>query len=193
MTSWQNLEEALAYGRELLRGEQVRLREVRDGDYPQLVEWWSDPEVAVLQAGWVRPVPAGATTEMMRSWSANSGNDAGFAVERLEDDALLGQATLFGVGKDRCATLAIVLGPAYWSSGYGSDAVRVLVRYGFGEMALHRIELDVFAFNTRAIAAYQRVGFVLEGRRRQAIFHDGQWHDDVQMGLLIDDWVAARS
>jgi len=71
--------------------------------------------------------------------------------------------------------------------GFGTDATRLAVRYGFREMGLHRIELHVLAYNERALAAYQRVGFVVEGRRRDAVFHDGRWHDEVLMAVLRSD------
>lgn len=190
--SWQGMSDAIDYANSLLRGENVRLREVREPDLAQLADWWNDPAVKVLQTLWVRPTPTAGTIDLMRGWNANAGNDAGFAVELLDGGALIGQATLHGVDKNRCATLAIVLGPPYWSAGYGTDALRVLVRYGYVEMGLHRIQLETFAFNTRGIAAYRRVGFAEEGRRREAMFHAGQWHDTVQMAQLAPDWWAAN-
>ncbi|MGH3504267.1 MAG: GNAT family N-acetyltransferase [Nocardioidaceae bacterium] len=188
MAGWGDMDEALAYAGGVLRGDLVRLREAREQDYAQVAEWSADPAVGILQTGWVRPEPAEASIERMRVLCANDGNDVGFVVEALDGATLLGRVGLRRVGKNRCAELAIVIDPPYWGNGYGSDASRVLVRYGFAEMGLHRIELDVFAFNTRAIATYAKLGFVEEGRRRQAIYHDGQWHDDVQMGLLADEW-----
>ena len=60
----------------------------------------------------------------------------------------------------------------------------MLLRYGFGELGLHRIELSVTGYNLRAIATYRRAGFVEEGRRRSAIFRSGAWHDEVRMAIL---------
>lgn len=190
---WQGLDDAVEYADGLLVGETVRLRATRDDDYEQLAQWWNDPALKVLQTTWVRPTPTSGTVELMRAWSANTGNNVGLAVERLDDGALVGHATLHSVDKNRCAELAVVLGRDYWSGGHGTDAVRVLVRYGFAEMGLHRIQLGTFAFNTRAIAAYRRVGFAEEGRRRQAVFHAGQWHDDVLMAVLADEWHASQT
>lgn len=190
MGSWHTVDDAVAYGRGILSGEKVRLRETRETDYAQLADWWLDPGVSVLQTFWVRPTPPESVVEMMHGWSANSGTGAGFAVETLDGATLIGHATLFGVDKNRCATLAIVLGPPHWGSGYGTDTVRTLVRYGFAEMGLHRIQLETFSYNARAIAAYAKVGFVEEGRRRETRLHDGVWYDDVVMGLLENEWRA---
>lgn len=188
VAGWDDMDEAVRYAGDVLRGDRVRLRQAREQDYAQLAEWSADPALGILQTGWVRPEPVTAAVERMRALCANDGNDVGFTVEELDGGTLLGRVGLRHAGKNKCAELSIVIGPPYWGNGYGSDASRVLVRYGFAEMGLHRIELEVFAFNTRAIATYAKLGFVEEGRRRQAIFHDGRWHDDVQMGLLADEW-----
>jgi RimJ/RimL family protein N-acetyltransferase len=68
-----------------------------------------------------------------------------------------------------------------------------MVRYGFQELGLNRIELGVWAFNDRAIAAYRKVGFVEEGRRRQMTFHAGQFHDEVLMSILRSEWDEASA
>lgn len=188
MTSdWQGLDDAMTYARDLLRGGRVRLREVRESDYELLSTWWNDPAVRLLQTTWVRPSPEVANVDLLRGWSTNTGNDVGFAVE-LGDGSLIGHAALFGIDKNASATLGIVLGPPYWSAGHGTDALEVLVRYGFSELGLHRIGLEVFAFNTRAIATYRRIGFAEEGRRREVLLHAGTRHDTVLMGLLASEW-----
>jgi len=95
--------------------------------------------------------------------------------------------------KDRCATLGIALGREYIGRGYGTDATPVIVGYAFREMGLHRIQLSVAPFNPAGIRAYQKAGFVEEGRRRQAVLHDGRWYDDVLMSVLDHEWAARRS
>jgi RimJ/RimL family protein N-acetyltransferase len=57
-------------------------------------------------------------------------------------------------------------------------------------MNLHRVQLFAYAFNERGLAAYRKSGFVEEGRRRQAIFREGAYHDVVLMGALRDEWLA---
>ncbi|MGI4895653.1 MAG: GNAT family N-acetyltransferase, partial [Janthinobacterium lividum] len=69
-----------------------------------------------------------------------------------------------------------------------TDAVRTLVAYAFSELGLHRVQLGAWAFNSRALAAYANAGFTEEGRRREVVFHDGHWYDEVLMSVLEDDW-----
>nr|WP_275477366.1 GNAT family protein [Streptomyces roseifaciens] len=72
----------------------------------------------------------------------------------------------------------------YWGRGYATDTMRVICRYGFDEMRLHRIALTVVADNVPARRVYEKVGFVEEGRRRECFRRDGKWHDMIVMGLL---------
>ncbi len=66
-----------------------------------------------------------------------------------------------------------------WGHGYGTEATRLMVDHAFGSLGLHRVALSVFAFNERAIRSYRRVGFVVEGRSREAIWRDGRWWDEL--------------
>ena len=75
-----------------------------------------------------------------------------------------------------------------WGKGYGTDAMRVLLRYAFTEINLRRVSLGLFAYNPRAQRAYEKAGFVLEGRMRQAHCRDGQRLDELLMGVLREEW-----
>jgi RimJ/RimL family protein N-acetyltransferase/catechol 2,3-dioxygenase-like lactoylglutathione lyase family enzyme len=177
---------------DLLAGERVRLRELREEDLSQLVRWWHDEDLAVRQVtGPIHPRPSAAVADMFRSWSQNTDSTVGLSAVTRDTEELVGHVTLYGADvKDRCATLAIIIGPPFQRRGLGRDALQTLIRYGFTELGLHRIELGVNGYNTAAIAAYTAVGFVEEGRRRQALFRHGTWHDHVQMGILADQWSA---
>ncbi|WP_082498935.1 MULTISPECIES: GNAT family N-acetyltransferase [unclassified Rathayibacter] len=189
MSAFTDQDAATAYGAGLLRGERTRLRPATENDLAAIDTWWNDPAQAVLQHTTVLPRPAGAAAEALRGWSANATAGAvGFAVVELADDSLAGHVTLYGGGlPQRCATLAIILGPHAVGRGLGPDAVRVAVDYGFDELGLHRIELGTAAFNTRSQAAYRRAGFTEEGRRRDAVFHAGSFHDEVLMSVLAHE------
>ena len=91
------------------------------------------------------------------------------------------------------AGLGIMIGdPADTNQGYGSDALRALIAFGFGELRLERIWLDVYDFNARARHVYERVGFVEEGVLRHALYRDGAFHDDHRMAILREEWAAGR-
>ncbi len=95
--------------------------------------------------------------------------------------------------EDRRASLGIMIGEKeYWSKGYGTDAMRTLLRFGFEEMNLHRIELTVHAGNERALACYRKCGFVEEVRLRQHRYAQGAYHDTLWMGILREEWEAQR-
>lgn len=186
---------AFAYGETVLVGDLVRLRGLRESDLPALTTWQMDPALNTTASNWALPMSEAAAKEKFQKWSANERDDLGFSIETLDPEPILvGHLGLFGARpKDRCATIGIGLGREYVGRGYGTDAVRTVVSYGFREMGLHRIQLDVAAFNTAGIRAYAKAGFVEEGRRRQAIFHDGRWYDEVWMSILDEEWAAARA
>lgn len=193
--TWTDSGDPQRYGAGILQGEHIRLRALEDADLPDLVRWWRDPEWAVLQQLTVRPRPEGDVAEMFRKWSGSEpAGDVGFCVTDRISGRLVGHVTLFGAKLlTRAATLTVMIGSEHTGSGYGTDAVRTLVDYGFREMGLNRIQLHVFAYNARARATYRKVGFVEEGVLRETVFHDGTFHDEVVMSVLARDWFAARS
>lgn len=90
---------------------------------------------------------------------------------------------------NRVAKLGIVIGERdYWGRGYGTEAVRTMLRYAFRELGLNRVELEVFAFNARALRCYEKTGFRREGVRRKALFRDGKYHDIILMGILREEF-----
>jgi len=186
---------AQAYGRELLTSELIRLRPLEDRDLAHLERWWEDPEWQVFQGTTVRPRPDGASREMFRGWSANdSGGGAGFSVETRDTGEFVGHVALWGATLPaRAGMLGIIVGPSYVDQGYGTEAVRIASRYAFRAMGLHRLELRVLAFNGRALASYGKAGFQQEGVRRQAVFVDGAFRDEVVMALLRDEWEAQEA
>lgn len=183
-------EAAQAYGRDLLTGERVRLRALEDADVPALERWSADPRVQPLQQAVVLPRPEGGGSAPIRDWGANTASDSvGFAIADRSDGALLGFVGLRGAALPvRAARLAIGLDPDATGRGLGTDAVRVMVRYGFLAMGLNRIDLEVFAYNTRAIRAYERAGFRTEVVRREALYADGGFADELVMALLRREW-----
>jgi RimJ/RimL family protein N-acetyltransferase len=191
----QDADSAQAFGRGVLVGEQVRLRPLEERDLDVLERWWGDPEWQVFQQQTVRPQPSGPSRDLFRRWSTNeSGSDVGFSIETVEDGTLVGHLTLWGATlPSRAATLGILIGSEHVGRGLGTDAVRLAARYGFRVMGLHRIGLTVAAFNGRGRRAYEKAGFEVEGVRRDAVFLDGRFTDEVQMGLLEQDWAALEA
>lgn len=90
----------------------------------------------------------------------------------------------------RCSILAIDVVPEHQGQGYGTEMLNWTLEWGFRQANLHRIELEYVGWNSRVKSIYERCGFVEEGRRRQAVFKDGQWWDEILMSILEDEWSA---
>lgn len=115
-----------------------------------------------------------------------------FTIRTLAEDRMIGDAGLDGVkwihGE---AFVGIGIGERdLWGKGYGTDAMRILLRYAFSELNLHRVSLDVFEYNPRAIRSYEKAGFKIEGRARKVLHREGRRWDLIYMGILKDEWEA---
>jgi RimJ/RimL family protein N-acetyltransferase len=114
---------------------------------------------------------------------------ADWAIVRRDDDAYLGEVVLHELDADnaRMGFRIALAGPHAFGQGYGPEATRAVVAHGFERIGLHRIELEVFAFNRRARRSYEKVGFVEEGRQRDALLWEGEWADAILMSMLSTD------
>jgi RimJ/RimL family protein N-acetyltransferase len=194
MTEITDVSSAFAYGDSLLAGERVRLRGVREDEVATLARWEMDAGRSVTLNDRVAPQSEAAAKEMIAKWSANEGDTLGFSIETLDDPAaLVGHVSVFKIqAKNRNAMIGIAIGREHIGRGYGTDAMRVIVGYGFRELGLHRIGLSVSEFNQAGIRAYEKAGFTVEGRRRESVLHDGRWYDNVLMSILDYEWAARR-
>ena len=169
-------------------GSLVRLRAPEQADVPAFHRWFNDRGVTATFGGRY-PV----TMAMERDWVAANGassfaTGAHFAVETLAGE-LVGSCGLFKADpEDRTAELGLIIGEQErWGRGYGTEAVRLICRFGFEEMNLHRIGLLVFAHHAPARRVYEKAGFVVEAVAREAHWDEGRWFDDVHMGLLAGE------
>ncbi len=120
-------------------------------------------------------------------------NSFRFSIRTLAEDKFIGTTSLWiqrwAYGD---AWLGIYIGERdYWSKGYGSDAMRLVVGYGFSELNLRRITLGLHSYNERALKTYLKVGFQVEGRVRDEGLRDGVRYDGIFMGLLREEWQGA--
>lgn len=111
-------------------------------------------------------------------------------IRALQENTLIGAVDLEGIRWHHGdAWVGIGIGERqYWDKGYGSDALRVMMRYTFTELNLHRLTLSVFEYNPRAVRCYQKIGFVEEGRFRKFLKRGGQRWDLIIMGILREEW-----
>lgn len=173
----------------MLIGERVRLRAFEAGDAETVWRWYQDHEFSVLDGNIY-----GASLETIRAFVQSMGSpayaDASFGIE-TEDGALIGLIRLKrAAAEDRHADFGIAIERAHWSRGYGTDSTRTILRFAFEEMNLHRVSLGVLDYNTRAQRCYEKCGFRVEGRERQARFRSGRWCDLILMGILQHEFDA---
>jgi RimJ/RimL family protein N-acetyltransferase len=121
---------------------------------------------------------------------AEKHNAFNFAVRLKADDRLIGFARLYRIEWTHATgSLQIGIGDRNdRGQGYGTEALRMLLRYAFDELNLYRLAALTAEYNTGAIRFFERAGFVVEVRRRQAVQRDGQRWDAVMLGLLRDEW-----
>jgi RimJ/RimL family protein N-acetyltransferase len=166
---------------------------VRCSPHSSYHRWLNDPEVT--QYIEVRyPISLEQERKFVASTSSADYDAARFAIETLDGEHI-GSCALRGSSpEDRSADLGITIGDKnFWNGGYGTEAMRLLCQFGFEHMNLHRIELHVFADNPRAQRVYEKVGFQVEGRLRDADYRYGHYRDIVVMGLLRGELLEAES
>ncbi|MET3207309.1 UNVERIFIED_CONTAM: RimJ/RimL family protein N-acetyltransferase [Paenibacillus sp. PvR008] len=109
-----------------------------------------------------------------------------------EDDCIIGDIALQDMDSlNRSANIRIAINEqGNMGKGYGTEALVLMLDYGFGICNLHRIELNVYDFNERAIRCYEKIGFQREGVQRDALFYNHQYHDSILMSMLSSEYRA---
>jgi RimJ/RimL family protein N-acetyltransferase len=176
-----------------LVGERVVLRRHVPENLAAFRRWYSDPEIARLARYQEHPM---RPDEIERFFAARVvGTDSlALAVHERETDRLIGTCAFSQLdGDNGSALFHITIGEKdAWGRGFGTEATWLMLRHAFETLSLHRIGLYVFEFNERAIRAYERCGFVVEGRARESIWRDGRWWDELAMSVLDSDWRRLR-
>ena len=172
----------------ILQGERVRLRPPGERDLPLFVRWFNDPEVRY----WLNMSEGPELTlEDEREWYEEMRGDPARVVWVIEADGTpIGNLGLFGIDETHGrGTLGIAVGEKEdWSRGYGTEAIRLVVGYAFGEMGLRRVELNTDEDNARGIRCYEKSGFVKEGLLRSYRLRRGKPVNCLVMGVLRDEW-----
>jgi RimJ/RimL family protein N-acetyltransferase len=175
----------------MLRGEKVLLRPVRRSDLQNFLKWFNDPEV-IQYLGMYLPMTEMAEEKYIEDLPSRGPTEARFVIDAIDggESKPIGSMGLHSISpKDHSATFGIVIGEKdYWSRSYGTEATRLLLKYGFEQLNLHRISSSVWAFNERSIRLHLRVGFKEEGRLRDFVFKNGRYHDRVEFGILRQEW-----
>lgn len=186
----------------MIYGERIRFRGVEREDLPTFVKWLNDSDV--IQGILIHsPISQADEENWFERMIKRPPDEHVFGIEvklpgeraeisgeaGLETWKLIGTFAFDGIDwRNASSEFGILIGDkAYWNQGYGTEAVRLLCQHGFYTLNLNRIFLHVFETNPRAIRAYEKAGFVHEGRERQAEFKDGKYINVLRMSLLRDE------
>lgn len=172
-----------------LEGELCYLSPLGDEDGRRWAEWLNDTEVALPLGDEVFQV-LGRSRMEEAARETQSRMDPVFTILDRKTDKPLGRIMLFGLCRAYgTANLGVFIGEKeYWSGGYGTDAIRLMLDYGFNMLNLHHISLGVFAFNERAIRCYEKAGFKVIGRRREARRWGNRYYDALLMDILASEY-----
>jgi len=173
-----------------ITGERVLLRPVDPADAAGLA---AVDDEALRLTGTQRK----ASLKKLRRWYATRADHADRLDLSIIDRASgrwAGEVVLNNLDRaNRSCGFRILLGSAeFRDRGLGTEASRLALAHAFQRVGLHRVELQVYAFNPRAKHVYDRLGFRYEGTRRQALRWDGQWIDSHVMAMLASEWQAGR-
>lgn len=173
----------------MLKGKKTFLRPLEAADIPLYHKWYNNQEVNYwANAAW--PLSTMFSEEEIEERFFTPKRDCGRFIILNEDQKPIGTTGYRDVNiPARSAILFIVIGESeYWDQGYGTDAFKVLIDYLFYQWNFQRLSLDLWDGNHRALKAYEKLGFKVEGRLRQARFVLGEYHDAILMGLLRDEY-----
>lgn len=177
----------------MLSGDKVRLRAIEQTDLENVMTWINDPEVTRYLLVGLWPLSKG----MEQQWIERRAKDADPTDKALviesKDGTYLGGIGLHHIDfPSGTAELGIAIGRKdYWGKGYGTDAMKVLLRHGFQNLRLRKVMLTVFGSNVRAQRSYAKVGFREVGRLRAHLLKQGQFEDLIYMEVFREEFERA--
>ncbi|MGA7614098.1 MAG: GNAT family protein [Thermoanaerobaculia bacterium] len=176
-----------AYGRKrfMIAGEHVILRALEASDLERSYRWMNDPQIVrTLKSRY--PMPFHTEAEWLERAVDGSPDERHFAIEQKDTRAHIGNASLHEIDwVSRRAQFGLFIGePAAWNRGFGSDAIRTLVRFAFQEMNLRKLRINVFDYNERAKRILAAQGFAQEGKLAGDFYREGEYHDIVILSVF---------
>ena len=180
--------------KDIFKGNLVRLSAFDPEEMSKVLPRWnSNSEYFRLLNSSARPMHS---SKSMAKWFEEEVGDTSlasyyFSIRTLAEDKLIGELDLDVVNwPGREGFVGLGIGETeYWSKGYGTDVMNVLLRFAFLEINLRRVSLGVFEYNPRAIRSYEKAGFRHEGRLRHLLNREGRRWDNLFMGILREEWL----
>ena len=177
---------------EKLSGERLFLSPMNPGDAEFYTRWLNDPAVAVGLGMYPKMLSLPAEEKYLADLASRSSQDFAMVLRDDQGGRLIGNISLMDLNHiDRTATLGLFIGEeADRGKGYGAEAIRLLLGYGFHTLHLHNIQLHLNGDNAQALACYKKAGFKEFGRRRESKFHSGRCVDQIYMDILDSEFAA---
>ncbi len=171
-----------------LIGERIYLRPLDVDDLDRCLRWINDPEI-LSTLGRREPMGRAAEKEWLEG-QYKSDRHMNLAIVVADGDRHIGNCGFNAIDYvNRNAIFGILIGDKdAWGQGYGPEAARLILKYGFEELGLHRIGLEAYSHNARALRAYEKAGFIHEGTLRESYFRHGTFHDTIVMSILASEW-----
>ena len=170
-----------------LIGERIYLSPRNNEEIEKFTEWLNDFEVTDYTG---RSAYITTLEGEKKYFEENIDKNYNFFIVTLDNDKLIGTVGLENYDAiNRTATLGIFIGDKeYRSQGYGAEAIKLILDYGFNYLNLNNIKLDLMSFNERALKCYQKCGFKEYGRRRKCKFINGKCYDTIEMDILAEEF-----
>jgi RimJ/RimL family protein N-acetyltransferase len=168
----------------MIAGDLVILRALEEEDLERCYRWMNDPMIVrTLKSRY--PMPFHQEAKWLEA-AVDATGERHFAVERREDREHIGNASIHDIDwVSRTAAFGLFIGePAAWNRGFGSDAIKTLVRFAFEEMNLRKLKVSVFDYNDRAKHVLLQAGFVQEAKLVEEFYREGTYHDLVILSIF---------
>jgi diamine N-acetyltransferase len=179
----------------MIYGDRIRLRAAEREDIPRFVTWLNDPEVTrflfinmpmsrAYEERWFDEMIKRPQAEQVLVIEVPAQGEGEPAWTPIGNTSFMDISTVH-----RSAEIGIFIGEkSFWSQGYGTETMRLMLKFGFETLNFHRIFLRVYEHNQRGIRAYEKAGFQHEGRQRQAQYQEGRYFDVLMMSVLRAEW-----
>jgi len=167
-------------------GKKCYLSPINVNDVEKFTEWLNDLELTVNFTSFDKMINVANEKILLEKISV----EHNYSIIEKETDELLGNCGFFDIDYlNQTAETGIFIGnKSYWNKGYGTEAITLLIDYGFKALNLHNIMIRVYEFNKRAIRSYEKIGFKRFGVRREALQRELKRHNIIHMDILSNEF-----
>lgn len=174
----------------IIKGKIVTLRAMELEDLEMLRQTLNDPEIEKMVAGYSYPV----SRVMQLDWFQQNPNDKNNLrlIIETDTDGAMGLVNLVNIDwKNRSAVHGIkIANQNFRSKGIGTDAVMAMMKYAFEELQLHRLESSIIEYNEPSQKLYiEKCGWTVEGIKRKSSFKQNEYHNELMIGILRDEYI----